>query len=285
MLLGDTIQPTDPSARFVSADDSIGSAAMTNQAFLEGLRQAVAVSASDEAYLNNWAQLRSKHLLATIAPTSVETIRYTYSTPQLVRRTTAILQRAMRLAETGRLDSQTSGGLRRAAEVFEYLADLDEGPGRETSLLLAAALYQLAGYAANSICISRKTAIPPLSTTLTFDVGVKLLNRGLSLALQRQFVRLLREARAAATHFRDSEETFVDMLRSQDAAPEAAIALPAADLTAVALERLALHALSGSPIEPFLQTTASLHKLMLAVGDAAFLLRADILSSRRASRC
>ena len=151
---------------------------MTRETVLERLRGAVGSAGSDPAYLNNWAQLRSKHLLAAIAPASIETIDYTYSTAQLVRRTTAILQRAMRLAETQAPDSATSDGLRRAAEVFEYLADLDEGPGHGTSVLLSAALFQLGGYAANSVCISRKTILTPPPRELTFDVGEKFLDRG-----------------------------------------------------------------------------------------------------------
>ena len=252
---------------------------MTRDTFVEDLRAALAQGETDQAYLNSWAQLRSKHLLATISPESVESIGYTYSAPQLVRRTTGTLQRAMRLAESRALAPDTSEGLRRAAEVFEYLADLDEGASRDTSLLLSAALYQLAGYAANSICISRQIAATSLPSTLTFDVGTRLLDQGLKLALERRFVRLLREARDAATRLEGSEDTFVDLLRTHDATPEAAIALPAAHLTATAFERLASHALSGASIEPFLDVTEDLRGLLLAAGVADSLLKADILAS------
>ena len=252
---------------------------MTRETVLERLHGAVGSAGSDPAYLNNWAQLRSKHLLAAIAPASIETIDYTYSTAQLVRRTTAILQRAMRLAETQAPDSATSDGLRRAAEVFEYLADLDEGPGHGTSVLLSAALFQLGGYAANSVCISRKTILTPPPSELTFDVGEKFLDRGLGLALQRRFVRLLGEARNAITLFHDSEDAFIDLLRSNDAGPEAAVTLPVAHLTATALEQLSSHALSGFPIGSFLETTKDLHDILLAAGDAALLLKADVLAA------
>ena len=226
---------------------------MMRETFLERLRETLGGAEADQSFLNGWAQLRSKHLLSAIAPASIESIGYNYSTAQLIRRTTAILQRAMRLAETQPLDSSTSDGLRRAAEVLEYLADLDEGPQHGTSVMLSAALFQLAGYAANSMCIFRKTTLPPPATKLTFDVGHKLLERGLSLAVQRRFVRLLGEARNAFALFRRSEDTFIDMLRSHDAAPEAAVTLPAAHLTSAALEQLSSHVLSGSPIGLFLR--------------------------------
>ena len=244
---------------------------------LEMLREDVGRAESDQTYLNGWAQLRSKHLLTSIAPASIETINYNYSITQLVRRTTGIVHRAMRLAETQEFDLAARDGLRRAAEVFEYLASLDEGPEQETSLLLSAALFQLAGYAANSVCISRGITPPPQPTGLALDVGGRLLDRGLCLALQRRFVRLLGDARGAAALFSDSEDAFIDLLHSQDAPPEAAVILPVTHLTATALEQLSSHVLSGAPISPFLETTGNLRDVLLAAGDAEFLLKTDVL--------
>ena len=249
------------------------------QTFVERLREAVVSVGSDQTYLNSWAQLRSKHLLASISPVAIESIGYTYSPTQLVRRTTAILQRAMRLAEYQPPDSETSHGLRYAAEVFEYLAALDEGPGRATSLLLSAALFQLAGYAANSLCISRGITLTSLPNTLTFDMDGKLLDRGLFLVLQRRFVRLLREARNANIQYRGSEDAFINLLRSHDAAAEAAVTLPIANLTAKALEQLAAHALVGFPINRFIETVKNLHDVLLATGDAELLLKADAIAA------
>ena len=83
---------------------------MMRETFLERLRETIGSAESDQTYLNGWAQLRSKRLLAAVAPASIENIGYNYSTTQLVRRTSAILQRAMRLAETQPLDSSTSDG-------------------------------------------------------------------------------------------------------------------------------------------------------------------------------
>ena len=185
----------------------------------------------------------------------------------------------MRLAEAHILDSGTSDSLRRAAEVFEFLADLDEGPTHTTSLLLSAALFQLAGYAANSVCISRGLTLTPPPTALALDVGSRLLDRGLGLALQRRFVRLLRETRAAAVLFHGSEDAFVELLHRHDAPPEVAASLPVADLTAQALEQLSAHALSGVPIDSFLETTTDLHDLLLSTGNTELLLRADLLAS------
>ena len=249
------------------------------EGILERLREDVRSIEHDQSYLNNWAQLRSKHLLAGISEASVASIAYTYSATQLVRRTVSVLQRAMRLAEVDSLDSNGSEGLRRAAEVFEYLADLNEGTEQTTSHLLSASLYQLAGYAANSICISRRIPIEPLPTRLALDVNGRILDRGLCLTLQRKFVRLLSEARDATALLHDSEEAFIELLLSSEAPPEATVVLPTADLTARALEQLSSHALSGSPIAPFLQTTRDLRDIHLATGDTSSLLKSDLLSA------
>ena len=251
----------------------------TRQTILERLQEDVLSEGSDRAYLDSLDQLRSKHLLASISPAAIETITYNYSPTQLVRQTTSMLQRAMRLAEAEVLDSAASDGLRRAAEVLEYLGNLEEGPEQGSSMLLSASLFQLAGYAANSICISRNIRLTPLPSILEFDIGGKLLDRGLTLTLQRQFVRLLGDARAAASQFRSSENAFMDLLYRHDAAPEAAITLLAANLAATALEQLSLHALSGSPIAPFLETTKDLRSVFLEAGDAELLLKTALLTA------
>ena len=252
---------------------------MTRLDALERMRNEVSRFGSDQALINSWAQIRSKHILASIAPASVDTINYTYSTRQMVRRTTSILQRAMRLEEAGALDASTSDSLLKAAEVFEYLANLGEGSSYEDSILLSAGLFQLAGYAANSICISRGINSSPISNDLTHDTSRRLLDRGLELVLKRRFVRLLREARNVSNQFGNSEDAFLELLKTEDAPPEAAIAFPATLWAATALHQLSAHALGGASIAPFFETTKNLHDLFLASGDAESLLKADLLSS------
>ena len=129
------------------------------------------------------------------------------------------------------------------------------------------------------MCIFRKITLPPPTSELTFDVGHKFFDRGLGLAVQRRFVRLLGEARDASALFRGSEDTFINLLHRHEAAPESAVTLPAAHLTSTALEQLASHALSGSPIGQFLKTVKDLRDLLLAAGDAAFLLKTDVLGA------
>ena len=60
-----------------------------------------------------------------------------------MRRTTGIVQRALSLEANEALGEDTNPSLRLAAEVFEHLAELKEGPDRETSVMLAAGLFQI----------------------------------------------------------------------------------------------------------------------------------------------
>ena len=128
---------------------------MTSETLLARAMEDLVDIQSNRSYRYDWAQLRSKRLLTSISPDSVADIGYRYSVPDVVRRTTGIVQRALRLEANGSLGGETAQSLRLAAEVFEHLAELEEGPSRETSVLLAAGLFQLAGYAANSTCVVR----------------------------------------------------------------------------------------------------------------------------------
>lgn len=225
---------------------------MTRESYLEGLHDRLTAAAADPTLQNNWAQLRSKHLLSAVAPTSISSINYTYSTEQLVRRTTSILQRALRLSESGTLHRAPDPGLRRAAEIFEYLADLDEGPNRHTSALISATLYQLAGYAANSACLARALNLPSLPLSIERNTADQLLGRGVALVLQRRFVRLQKESADVAAWLRRSEDRFVAQLTASESPVEDAAGLAIALLAAAALGALARYVLRGQAFIGFL---------------------------------
>ena len=259
---------------------------MIPEALLARAREDVLGVQSDQSYLYDWAQLRSKRLLSSIAPDSVESIGYRYTVSEVVRRTTGIVQRALNLEANEALGEDTSPSLRLAAEVFEHLAELKEGPDRETSVMLAAGLFQLAGFAANSSCIARGIERNTPPREFTFGAEEQLLDWGIHQVLQRKFVRLLQGARDARLQYQMGEDDFLDQLRYHDAPPEAAFALLVAQLTADALEQLSSHVLTGAAFEPFLNTSGDLREISLAIGDQSFLLKADVLTAigRRLSK-
>ena len=259
---------------------------MTPEALVARAREDVVGVQSDRSYRYDWAQLRSKRLLTSISPDSVAGIEYRYSVSDVVRRTTGIVQRALRLEAHEALGEETAQSLRLAAEVFEHLAELKEGPDRETSVLLAAGLFQLAGYAANSTCVAR--GIEPDTPPREFTVGAEaqLLDWGIHQVLQRKFVGLLHGAKDAKLRYQMDEDDFLEQLRYHDAPPEAAFALLVAQLTADALEQLSSHVLTGAAFDPFLNTSGDLREISLAIGDQASLLKTDVLTAigRRLSR-
>ena len=259
---------------------------MTPEASLARAWEDVVGVQSDRSYRNDWAQLRSKRLLTSISPDSVSGIEYTYSVSDVVRRTTGIVQRALRLEANEALGEETAQSLRLAAEVFEHLAELKEGPNHETSVLLAAGLFQLAGYAANSMCIARGIEPDTPPREFTFGAEAQLLDWGIHQVLQRKFVGLLQGAKDTQLRYQMDEDDFLEQLRYHDPPPEAAFALLVAQLTADALEQLSYHVLTGAAIDSFLNTSGDLREISLAIGDQASLLKTDVLTAigRRLSR-
>ena len=259
---------------------------MTSEALLARAREDVLSVQLDRSYRNDWAQLRSKRLLASISPDSVGGIGYTYSVPDVVRRTTGIVQRALRLEAREALGEETTLSLRLAAEVCEHLAELKEGPRHETSVLLAAGLFQLAGYAANSTCIARgiEPGTPPRE--FAFGAETQLLDWGIHQVLQRKFIGLLQGAKDSRLRYQMDEDDFIEQLRYHDAPPEAAFALLVAQLTADALEQLSSHVLTGGEFDLFLNTAKDLREISLAIGDQDSLLKTDVLTAigRRMSK-
>ena len=148
-------------------------------------------SLQDPTLTNNWAQVRSKHLLDSVSPDAAAQTAYSYSVPRLKRVATSALRTALMVldfdsAELGEL----SDSLRRAAEVMEYLADLPDETKPTTTRIIAAGLYQLAGYEANSLCIARAMPLSPLENVDGTLQLANILDRWTVLALRRQLLRL-----------------------------------------------------------------------------------------------
>ena len=84
-------------------------------------------SLQDTNFTNNWAQVRSKHLLDSVAPEVAARTDYNYFSSRLKRVATSALRTALLIfdADPGEL-RELDCLLLRVAEVMEYLADLPE---------------------------------------------------------------------------------------------------------------------------------------------------------------
>ena len=72
---------------------------MTRENLLKSASARILGVINDPTFGNQWAQVRSKHLLKSISPEEVGAINYTYSVQRLIRNATAVLQTALLLSE------------------------------------------------------------------------------------------------------------------------------------------------------------------------------------------
>lgn len=230
-------------------------------------------------YINHWAQIRSKRLLESIAPSAIAAVNYNYSVEELTRRTTSVLQQAIRCVEAGEPLESVTDGLRRAAEIFENLARLEEGPAPDTSLLISAALYELAGYSANSQCMVREIELPALPQQIARGIGDILITRWVGLALRRQYVRLRDETHQTAVLLRASEEAFIKGLEASGDPGKVATELPLSLIASLGFEALATYALRGGSVGTFLETAKQAEHLLLDIGDTSNLLQLRVASA------
>ncbi len=251
---------------------------MVNRELLVGATERLQSSLQDPGLSNNWAQVRSKHLLDSVAPEVTPRIDYTYSTPRLKRVATSALHTALLVL---RADStplrQLSDSLRRAAEVMEYLADLPDETRHVTTRIIAAGLYQLAGYEANSMCIARALPLAPLPRTGDVPRLADVLDRWTVLALRRQLLRLRVETEAIARSRESLEQRWIASADEGDAG-ERLVDLAAALVASDMYGSLAFAALQGPSAEDsFRRASEELSELLQTSGRTLELLQARTL--------
>lgn len=251
---------------------------MVNEELLVEATSRLRSSFLDPSFSNNWAQVRSKHLLDSVAPDVAAQIEYTYSVPRLKRVGTSALHTALMVLESdpGSL-SALSDPLLRVAEVMEYLADLPEERKPLTAKVIAAGLYQLAGYEANSLCIARDLPLQPLPSLDGAPQWSEVLNRWTVLTLRRKLLRLRIEAEWVSQRQEEWERHWVDSVAAEDSREtliDLACMLGAADMCGA----LATAALRGPAAESsFRRASEELSGLLRNSGRAMELLEARTL--------
>ena len=251
---------------------------MISRELLIGATERLQSSFQDPNLSNNWAQVRSKHLLDSVAPEAAARIDYTYSTPRLKRVATSALHTALLVlkADLPTL-RELSDSLCRAAEVMEYLAELPDETRHVTTRIIAAGLYQLAGYEANSMCIARALPLPPLPRLGDIPRLADILDRWTVLALRRQLLRLRVETETIAQNREHLEQRWIEH-GNEDDSGERLIDLAAALVAADMYGSLALAALQGPAAEDsFRRASEELSELLLTSGRALELLETRTL--------
>jgi len=251
---------------------------VTREGFISSVESRVNELVADPTFGNQWAQVRSKRLLASVAPDEVGSINYTYSATRLIRNATSVLQSVLTLLESNESLTSLSDSLRRAAETMEYLADLGEGGRSATTRLLAAGLYQLAGYEANSLCLARSLPTPDLPSPERPQAISSVIDRWASFALQRQFVRLMIEADLVQQRLPELEHALLATATDEGLHADDLTALPVAALAVTSFRAFALANLRGPESQDgFFAACRELDDLLLRTGRSYDLLQMKTL--------
>ncbi len=245
----------------------------SNQALVTAATGRLQSSLQDPTLSNNWAQVRSKRLLDSVSPETVAEVGYNYSVPRLKRVATSALRTALMVLDFDSTSlGELSASLRRAAEVMEYLADLPEEAKPTTSRIIAAGLYQLAGYEANSLCLARTLPLAPYQNMEGIPQLGNILDRWTVLALRRQLLRLRVETEMVAQNRERLERRWLQAADDSDSS-ERLIDLAASLVAADMYGSLAFAALRGPSAEASFRSSAEeLASLLLDNGRAAELL-------------
>lgn len=251
---------------------------MVSEELLTGATGRLQSSLQDPSFSNNWAQVRAKHLLDSVAREQASRIGYTYSTPRLKRVATSALHTALLVLDSNpRVVGELSGSLLRAAEVMEYLADLPDERRPVTARVIAAGLYQLAGYEANSLCIARELPLRPLPSLDGIPQLGDILDRWTALALRRQLLRLRVETETVSRNRQQLEQRWIESAGEGDS-EERLIDLASVLVAADMFQSLAFAAMQGPPAEPsFRRASEELLQLLRTSGRVLELLEARTL--------
>jgi helicase len=243
---------------------------MNRDAYLLGLEANVRRLVDDSGYRNEQYQVRSKDLLSRLSPDEVRSIDYEYRIERLTRNASFLFDAAARLLSADRSVDDLSTGLRQAAEVFEHLFSLGEGPPPGTSALLSAGLYQLAGYQANSICLAQSCELPALPEGLAPGTFTAAVERWANLALQRKFVQLLSEVRLLASRLPRAREAFGASVDASDLRSDILVANIEVDLLVDLFYRLMGYVLRGADqqLAPMRDSFERLYEILGRTGQA-----------------
>ena len=111
-----------------------------------------------EGLNNDISQLKAKTLLKELESNDeTQRINWSYTPSQLVRNITGIMLELEDLIAKGYYDGDKFKGLaRQVARAWECLGRLEESTSKETAFLNSAISYEMAGYQANALSMSRQ---------------------------------------------------------------------------------------------------------------------------------
>jgi superfamily II DNA/RNA helicase len=146
--------------------------------------QTAAALANDADFKLELAQIASRVAMRTLAQKQEATVAWTYNISHVKRNISAITLALREVAQVmPDVIDANSNVARFAAEAWEQLAALVSGFEAKSSLLASSALFDLAGYEANAICLARRASnIWESDESTSLDLA--------ALFMQRKYVKL-----------------------------------------------------------------------------------------------
>jgi len=149
-------------------------------------------------FLNELRQVGAKAQLADLSART-DHVQWNYNLSRLIRNMAAITMGAKALSIHGSLESRVDkDAIRTIAMAWENIAKLEEGVQKNYALLNSAILYELSGYQANAVCLSRL-----LEDSLQDSEAVSL-EKLASTFLQRFFIKTRILADTCVLHLEES---------------------------------------------------------------------------------
>jgi len=184
---------------------------------------------ADRRFQSERYQIRSKALLTQLSPEHVPAIRFTFDEAKIWRNCQYLISSGSRLLTyDASYKKMVLDALKEAAETFEFLSQVTESRDKADALLNAALLYQVAGYQANSICLSRLLSSKTIDEKLPLlELYQHLLLRALRLYLGKRVLELRVRSIEAQRTLKNTEARLIDALRKGEARPEDTLQLAA----------------------------------------------------------
>ena len=184
---------------------------------------------ADRRFQSERYQIRSKALLTQLSPEHVSSVRFTFDEDKIWRNCQYLVSVGTRLMEYDvSYKKMVLDAVKEVAETFEFLSQIAESRDRMDALINAALLYQVAGYQANAVCLSRLFSIAKIDEKTSLpELYQNLLLRTIKLYLGKNVPELRNRALEARRILEDTEPRLVDALRQGIARPEDTMQLAA----------------------------------------------------------
>ena len=192
---------------------------MNEQELIEYSSSRIKELLADRRFQSERYQIRSKALLTQLSPEHVSSVRFTFDEAKIWRNCQYLVSAGSRLLTyDASYKKMVLDALKEVAETFEFLSQVAESRDKADALLNAALLYQVAGYQANAICLSRLLSPKTVDEKLPLlELYQRLLLRAIRLYLGKRVPGLRTQSIEAQRILKNTELRLVDALRAGEA--------------------------------------------------------------------